>query len=149
MPIRFYLTDEDESKNSGTLISQPKIKNNKNNFNADNLEKFTKIISNILLMKKNKNMRQEIKREIFDELIKYNDILIKINYLEEEDKDIEHKTFLENKKTFFIRKKTYENLIKKIKEIHYMKLINKKIMKKQKNIIYIHYTRKKLQHLMH
>ena len=51
-------------------------------------EKFTKIISNILLMKKNKNMRQEIKREIFDELIKYNDILIKINYLEEEDKDI-------------------------------------------------------------
>ena len=35
-------------------------------------------------MKKNKNMRQEIKREIFDELIKYNDILIKINYLEEE-----------------------------------------------------------------
>ena len=126
MPIRFYLTDEDESKNSGTLISQPKIKNNKNNFNADNLEKFTKIISNILLMKKNKNMRQEIKREIFDELIKYNDILIKINYLEEEDKDIEHKTFLENKKTFFIRKKIYENLIKKIKEIHYMKLINKK-----------------------
>jgi hypothetical protein len=123
MPLRFYLTDEDESKISGTLLSQNNIINKSSNFNRNNIEKFIKIISNIF---NNKNMNKKIKREVFNEFKKYNDILIQENYLEDEDNDIEHKNFLENKKLFFIRKKAYENLIQKIKEIHYRKLINKK-----------------------
>jgi len=123
MPLRFYLTDEDESKISGTLLSQNNIINKSNNFNRNNVEKFIKILSNIF---NNKNKNKKIKREVFNEFKKYNDILIQENYLEDEDNDIEHKNFLENKKLFFIRKKAYENLIQKIKEIHYMKLINKK-----------------------
>ena len=123
MPLRFYLTDEDESKISGTLLSQNNIINKSNNFNRNNVEKFIKILSNIF---NNKNKSKKIKREVFNEFKKYNDILIQENYLEDEDNDIEHKNFLENKKLFFIRKKAYENLIQKIKEIHYRKLINKK-----------------------
>ena len=130
MPIRFYLTDEEESKDGNTLISQNNninINNNtNNNLNHQNIEKFINIIYNILYMNYNKNKKQEIKSEVFNVLKKYNDILIQINYLEEEDNDIEHKNFLENKKIYFMRKKAYESLLQKIKQIRYMKLINKK-----------------------
>ena len=144
MPIRFYLTDEEESKVSNTFLSQNNnIINNKNNIINNNIGKFIKIISDIFNMKYNKNKKREIKRKAFNEIINYNNAIIKNDYLNEEDNDIEHKNFLENKKLFFIKKKAYENLLKKIKEIHYMKLINKKIMKKQKNSIFIHYIRKK------
>lgn len=124
MPLRFYLTDEDESKISGTLLSQNNIiSKSNNNFNINNVDKFIKILSNVF---NNKNKNKKIKRQIFNEFKKYNDILIQENYLDDEDNDIEKKNFLENKKLFFIRKKAYENLIQKIKQIHYRKLINKK-----------------------
>ena len=126
IPIRFYLTDEDESKISNTINSlNNNMNNNKNNINK-NIETFMKIISNIFNMKNNKKKKRRMKKEVFDKLMKYNDILIQENYLEDEDKDIERKNYLENKKKFFIRKKAYENFFKKIKEINYMKLINKK-----------------------
>ena len=124
MPLRFYLTDEDESKISGTLLSQNNIiSKSNNNFNINNVDKFIKILSNVF---NNKNKNKKIKRQVFNEFKKYNDILIQENYLDDEDNDIEKKNFLENKKLFFIRKKAYENLIQKIKQIHYRKLINKK-----------------------
>ena len=124
MPIRFFLTDEDESKPSGILNSQNKI--NANKLNKNNIEKFVKIISNILYIKNNRNKRREIKKEIFNELMQYNDYLIKNNYLDQLDNDIEHKTFLENKKIFFNRKIGYAKIIQKIKKIKYSKLFNKK-----------------------
>ena len=126
IPIRFYLTDEDESKISNTINSlNNNMNNNKNNINK-NIETFMKIISNIFNMKNNKKKKRRMKKEVFDKLMKYNDILIQENYLEDEDKDIERKNYLENKKMFFIRKKAYDNFFQKIKEINYMKLINKK-----------------------
>ena len=144
MPIRFYLTDEEESKVSNTLLSQNNnIINNKNNIINNNIGKFIKIISDIFNMKYNKNKKKEIKREAFNEIINYNNAIIKYDYLNEEDNDIEHKNFLENKKLFFIRKKAYENLLKKIKEIHYMKLINKKNNEEAKKFyIYTLYKKK-------
>ena len=126
IPIRFYLTDEDESKISNTINSlNNNMNNNKNNINK-NIETFMKIISNIFNMKNNKKKKRRMKKDVFDKLMKYNDILIQENYLEDEDKDIERKNYLENKKMFFIRKKAYDNFFQKIKEINYMKLINKK-----------------------
>ena len=147
MPIRFYLTDEEESKNSGILLSKSKINinNNINTYNKNNIEKFIRVISNIFNMNNNRNKKRAIKKEIFNELIKYNEYLIKNNCLDEEDNDIEHKTFLENKKIFFIRKKAYENLIQKIKEINYMKLINRKNNEEAKKFyLYTLYKKKVL-----
>ena len=155
MPIRFYLTDEYESKISNTLNSltnqmnnnnlnninkviNNKINNKNNSNNNDNMNNnnktdnnnnivtFVKIISNIFNMKNNKNKKRKLKKEVFDVIMKYNDILIQKNYLDYEDKDIKLKNFLENKKLFFIRKKAYDNLIQRIKQIKYMKLIDKK-----------------------
>ena len=144
MPIRFYLTDEEESKVSNTFLSQNNnIINNKNNIINNNIGKFIKIISDIFNMKYNKNKKREIKRKAFNEIINYYNAIIKNDYLNEEDNDIEHKNFLENKKLFFIRKKAYENLLKKIKEIHYMKLINKKNNEEAKKFyIYTLYKKK-------
>ena len=103
IPIRFYLTDEDESKISNTINSlNNNMNNNKNNINK-NIETFMKIISNIFNMKNNKKKKRRMKKEVFDKLMKYNDILIQENYLEDEEKDIELKNYLENKKMFFIR----------------------------------------------
>ena len=143
MPIRFFLTDEDESKPSGILNSQNKI--NANKLNKNNIEKFVKIISNILYIKNNRNKRREIKKEIFNELMQYNDYLIKNNYLDQLDNDIEHKTFLENKKIFFNRKIGYASIIKKIKKIKYSKLFNKKNKEEAKKFyLYTLYKKKVL-----
>ena len=143
MPIRFFLTDEDESKPSGILNSQNKI--NANKLNKNNIEKFVKIISNILYMKNNRNKRREIKKEIFNELMQYNDYLIKNNYLDQLDNDIEHKTFLENKKIFFNRKIGYAKIIQKIKKIKYSKLFNKKNNEEAKKFyLYTLYKKKVL-----
>jgi len=143
MPIRFFLTDEDESKPSGILNSQNKI--NANKLNKNNIEKFVKIISNILYIKNNRNKRREIKKEIFNELMQYNDYLIKNNYLDQLDNDIEHKTFLENKKIFFNRKIGYAKIIQKIKKIKYSKLFNKKNNEKAKKFyLYTLYKKKVL-----
>ena len=91
MPLRFYLTDEDESKISGTLLSQNNIiSNSNNNFNINKVDKFIKILSNVF---NNKNKNKKIKRQIFNEFKKYNDILIQENYLDDEDNDIEKKKF--------------------------------------------------------
>ena len=143
MPIRFFLTDEDESKPSGILNSQNKI--NANKLNKNNIEKFVKIISNILYIKNNRNKRREIKKEIFNELMQYNDYLIKNNYLDQLDNDIEHKTFLENKKIFFNRKIGYAKIIQKIKKIKYSKLFNKKNNEEAKKFyLYTLYKKKVL-----
>ena len=143
MPIRFFLTDEDESKPSGILNSQNKIDANK--LNKNNIEKFVKIISNILYIKNNRNKRREIKKEIFNELMQYNDYLIKNNYLDQLDNDIEHKTFLENKKIFFNRKIGYAKIIQKIKKIKYSKLFNKKNNEEAKKFyLYTLYKKKVL-----
>ena len=143
MPIRFFLTDEDESKPSGILNSQNKI--NANKLNRNNIEKFVKIISNILYIKNNRNKRREIKKEIFNELMQYNDYLIKNNYLDQLDNDIEHKTFLENKKIFFNRKIGYAKIIQKIKKIKYSKLFNKKNNEEAKKFyLYTLYKKKVL-----
>ena len=143
MPIRFFLTDEDESKPSGILNSQNKI--NANKLNKNNIEKFVKIISNILYIKNNRNKRREIKKEIFNELMQYNDYLIKNNYLDQLDNDIEHKTFLENKKIFFNRKIGYASIIQKIKKIKYSKLFNKKNNEEAKKFyLYTLYKKKVL-----
>ena len=143
IPIRFFLTDEDESKPSGILNSQNKI--NANKLNKNNIEKFVKIISNILYIKNNRNKRREIKKEIFNELMQYNDYLIKNNYLDQLDNDIEHKTFLENKKIFFNRKIGYAKIIQKIKKIKYSKLFNKKNNEKAKKFyLYTLYKKKVL-----
>ena len=143
MPIRFFLTDEDESKPSGILNSQNKI--NANKLNKNNIEKFVKIISNILYIKNNRNKRGEIKKEIFNELMQYNDYLIKNNYLDQLDNDIEHKTFLENKKIFFNRKIGYAKIIQKIKKIKYSKLFNKKNNEEAKKFyLYTLYKKKVL-----
>ena len=143
MPIRFFLTDEDESKPSGILNSQNKI--NANKLNKNNIEKFVKIISNILYIKNNRNKRREIKKEIFNELMQYNDYLIKNNYLDQLDNDIEHKTFLENKKIFFNRKIGYAKIIQKIKKIKYSKLFNKKNKEEAKKFyLYTLYKKKVL-----
>ena len=143
MPIRFFLTDEDESKPSGILNSQNKI--NANKLNKNNIEKFVKIISNILYIKNNRNKRREIKKERFNELMQYNDYLIKNNYLDQLDNDIEHKTFLENKKIFFNRKIGYAKIIQKIKKIKYSKLFNKKNNEKAKKFyLYTLYKKKVL-----
>ena len=143
MPIRFFLTDEDESKPSGILNSQNKI--NANKLNKNNIEKFVKIISNILYIKNNLNKRREIKKEIFNELMQYNDYLIKNNYLDQLDNDIEHKTFLENKKIFFNRKIGYAKIIQKIKKIKYSKLFNKKNNEEAKKFyLYTLYKKKVL-----
>ena len=144
MPIRFYLTDEEDSKVSGTLLSQNNINiKNNNNINRNNLAKFIKILSDIFNMKNNINKKREIKREVFIELMKFKDFLINNNYLEDEDNNTELKNFLENKKLFFIRKKAYENLIQKIKQIHYRKLINKKNNEEaQKFYMYTLYKKK-------
>ena len=143
MPIRFFLTDEDESKPSGILNSQNKI--NANKLNKNNIEKFVKIISIILYIKNNRNKRREIKKEIFNELMQYNDYLIKNNYLDQLDNDIEHKTFLENKKIFFNRKIGYAKIIQKIKKIKYSKLFNKKNNEEAKKFyLYTLYKKKVL-----
>ena len=143
MPIRFFLTDEDESKPSGILNSQNKI--NANKLNKNNIEKFVKIIWNILYIKNNRNKRREIKKEIFNELMQYNDYLIKNNYLDQLDNDIEHKTFLENKKIFFNRKIGYAKIIQKIKKIKYSKLFNKKNNEEAKKFyLYTLYKKKVL-----
>ena len=143
MPIRFFLTDEDESKPSGILNSQNKI--NANKLNKNNIEKFVKIISNILYIKNNRNKRREIKKEIFNELMQYNDYLIRNNYLDQLDNDIEHKTFLENKKIFFNRKIGYAKIIQKIKKIKYSKLFNKKNNEEAKKFyLYTLYKKKVL-----
>ena len=143
MPIRFFLTDEDESKPSGILNLQNKI--NANKLNKNNIEKFVKIISNILYIKNNRNKRREIKKEIFNELMQYNDYLIKNNYLDQLDNDIEHKTFLENKKIFFNRKIGYAKIIQKIKKIKYSKLFNKKNNEEAKKFyLYTLYKKKVL-----
>ena len=143
MPIRFFLTDEDESKPSGILNSQNKI--NANKLNKNNIEKFVKIISNILYIKNNRNKRREIKKEIFNELMQYNEYLIKNNYLDQLDNDIEHKTFLENKKIFFNRKIGYAKIIQKIKKIKYSKLFNKKNNEEAKKFyLYTLYKKKVL-----
>ena len=143
MPIRFFLTDEDESKPSGILNSQNKI--NANKLNKNNIEKFVKIISKILYIKNNRNKRSEIKKEIFNELMQYNDYLIKNNYLDQLDNDIEHKTFLENKKIFFNRKIGYAKIIQKIKKIKYSKLFNKKNNEEAKKFyLYTLYKKKVL-----
>ena len=143
MPIRFFLTDEDESKPSGILNSQNKI--NANKLNKNNIEKFVKIISNILSIKNNRNKRREIKKEIFNELMQYNEYLIKNNYLDQLDNDIEHKTFLENKKIFFNRKIGYASIIQKIKKIKYSKLFNKKNNEEAKKFyLYTLYKKKVL-----
>ena len=143
MPIRFFLTDEDESKPSGILNSQNKI--NANKLNKNNIEKFVKIISNILYIKNNRNKRREIKKEIFNELMQYNDYLLKNNYLDQLDNDIEHKTFLENKKIFFNRKIGYAKIIQKIKKIKYSKLFNKKNNEEAKKFyLYTLYKKKVL-----
>ena len=143
MPIRFFLTDEDESKPSGILNSQNKI--NANKLNKNNIEKFVKIISNILYIKNNRNKRREIKKEIFNELMQYNDYLIKNNYLDQLDNDIEHKTFLENKKILFNRKIGYAKIIQKIKKIKYSKLFNKKNNEEAKKFyLYTLYKKKVL-----
>ena len=143
MPIRFFLTDEDESKPSGILNSQNKI--NANKLNKNNIEKFVKIISNILYIKNNRNKRREIKKEIYNELMQYNDYLIKNNYLDQLDNDIEHKTFLENKKIFFNRKIGYAKIIQKIKKIKYSKLFNKKNNEEAKKFyLYTLYKKKVL-----
>ena len=143
MPIRFFLTDEDESKPSGILNSQNKI--NANKLNKNNIEKFVKIISKILYIKNNRNKRREIKKEIFNELMQYNDYLIKNNYLDQLDNDIEHKTFLENKKIFFNRKIGYAKIIQKIKKIKYSKLFNKKNNEEAKKFyLYTLYKKKVL-----
>ena len=142
IPIRFYLTDEDESKISNTINSlNNNMNNNKNNINK-HIETFMKIISKIFNMKNNKKKKRRMKKEVFDKLMKYNDILIQENYLEDEDKDIERKNYLENKKMFFIRKKAYDNFFQKIKEINYMKLINKK-NKEEANKFYLYTLYKK------
>ena len=142
IPIRFYLTDEDESKISNTINSlNNNMNNNKNNINK-NIETFMKIISNIFNMKNNKKKKRRMKKDVFDKLMKYNDILIQENYLEDEEKDIELKNYLENKKMFFIRKKAYDNFFQKIKEINYMKLINKK-NKEEANKFYLYTLYKK------
>ena len=143
MPIRFFLTDEDESKPSGILNSQNKI--NANKLNKNNIEKFVKIISKILYIKNNRNKRSEIKKEIFNELMQYNDYLLKNNYLDQLDNDIEHKTFLENKKIFFNRKIGYAKIIQKIKKIKYSKLFNKKNNEEAKKFyLYTLYKKKVL-----
>ena len=143
MPIRFFLTDEDESKPSGILNTQNKI--NANKLNKNNIEKFVKIISNILYIKNNRNKRREIKKEIFNELMQYNEYLIKNNYLDQLDNDIEHKTFLENKKIFFNRKIGYAKIIQKIKKIKYSKLFNKKNNEEAKKFyLYTLYKKKVL-----
>ena len=130
IPLRHYLTDEEEEENkiSGTFMSQNKLNTNlkKDEINENDLDKFTQTISDIFYSKNNRNKKNEIKKNIFKTLKSYNEALIQYNYLDDEDKDIEHKTFLENKKIFFIRNKTYENFIQKIKDIRYKKLINKK-----------------------
>ena len=130
IPLRHYLTDEEEEENkiSGTFMSQNKLNTNlkKDEINENDLDKFTQTISDIFYSKNNRNKKNEIKKKIFKTLKSYNEALIQYNYLDDEDKDIEHKTFLENKKIFFIRNKTYENFIQKIKDIRYKKLINKK-----------------------
>ena len=143
IPTRFFLTDEDDSKPSGILMPQNKIKSN--NFNKVNIEKFIKIITDILYIKKDRNKRRKIKKEIFNELIKYNDYLIQNNYLDQEDTDIEHKTFLENKKAFFIRKTGYENILNKIKKIKFLKLLNRKNKEEAKKFyLYTLYKKKVL-----
>ncbi len=131
IPSRHYLTDEEEeeeNKISGAFMSQNKLNTNlkKDEINENDLDKFTQTISDIFYSKNNRNKKNEIKKNIFKTLKSYNEALIQYNYLDDEDKDIEHKTFLENKKIFFIRNKTYENFIQKIKDIRYKKLINKK-----------------------
>ena len=130
IPLRHYLTDEEEEENkiSGAFMSQNKLNTNlkKDEINENDLDKFTQTISDIFYSKNNRNKKNEIKKNIFKTLKSYNEALIQYNYLDDEDKDIEHKTFLENKKIFFIRNKTYENFIQKIKDIRYKKLINKK-----------------------
>ena len=130
IPLRHYLTDEEEEENkiSGTFMSQNKLNTNlkKDEINENDLDKFTQTISDIFYSKNNRNKKNEIKKNIFKTLKSYNEALIQYNYLDDEDKDIEHKTFLENKKIFFIRNKSYKNFIQKIKDIRYKKLINKK-----------------------
>ena len=77
--------------------------------------------------------------------MQYNDYLIKNNYLDQLDNDIEHKTFLENKKIFFNRKIGYASIIKKIKKIKYSKLFNKKNNEEAKKFyLYTLYKKKVL-----
>ena len=144
IPIRFFLTDDDDSKPSRILMSQNKINTN-NNINKTNIEKLIKILTDILYIKSNLYERKKIKKEIFNELKAYHEYLIKNNYLDQEDADIEHKTFLENKKIFFIRKKVYENIIQNIKKIKYEKILNQKNNEEAKKFyLYTLYKKKVL-----
>ena len=144
IPIRFFLTDDDDSKPSRILMSQNKYISN-NNINKNSIEKLIKIISDILYLRNNLNKSKEIKKEIFSELKAYHEYLIKNNYLDQEDTDIEHKTFLENKKIFFIRKKLYENIIHNIKKIKYDKILNQKNNEEAKKFyLYTLYKKKVL-----
>ena len=144
MPIRFFLTDDDDSKPSRILMSQNKIIPN-NNFNKNNIAKLIQVISDILYIKNNLNKRKSIKKEIFNVLKAYHEYLIKSNYLDQEDTDIEHKTFLENKKIFFIRKKVYENIIENIKKLKYNKILNQKNNEEAKKFyLYTLYKKKVL-----
>ena len=144
IPIRFFLTDDDDNKPSRILMSQNKYISN-NNINKNSIEKLIKIISDILYLRNNLNKSKEIKKEIFSELKAYHEHLIKNNYLDQEDTDIEHKTFLENKKIFFIRKKLYENIIHNIKKIKYDKILNQKNNEEAKKFyLYTLYKKKVL-----
>ena len=144
IPIRFFLTDDDDSKPSRILMSQNKYISN-NNINKNSIEKLIKIISDILYLRNNLNKSKEIKKEIFSQLKAYHEYLIKNNYLDQEDTDIEHKTFLENKKIFFIRKKLYENIIHNIKKIKYDKILNQKNNEEAKKFyLYTLYKKKVL-----
>ena len=144
IPIRFFLTDDDDNKPSRILMSQNKYISN-NNINKNSIEKLIKIISDILYLRNNLNKSKEIKKEIFSELKAYQEYLIKNNYLDQEDTDIEHKTFLENKKIFFIRKKLYENIIHNIKKIKYDKILNQKNNEEAKKFyLYTLYKKKVL-----
>lgn len=147
LPLKYYLTDEDNE--SGSLQLKNINKNilskdiNKNNkiIKKENIEKFIKIIYNIIYLNNNKIKKKKIKKEIFEKLKNYNEYLIN-NYLDYENNDIEYNNFIESKKIFFIKKIMYDKFIKNIKEMHYNKLIHQK-NKEEANKFYLYSLYKK------
>ena len=147
LPLKYYLTDEDNESGSLQLKNinkNIKLKNiNKNNkiIKKENIEKLIKNIYNIIYLNNNKIKKKKIKKEIFEKLKNYNEYLIN-NYLDYENNDIEYKNFIESKKIFFIKKIMYDKFIKNIKEMHYNKLIHQK-NKEEANKFYLYSLYKK------
>ena len=143
LPYKYYLTDEDYNETNEKLsgIIQSKDINKNKAINEEKIQRFIRIMSNILHLKNNKTENIKIKQEFLQKIKNYNEYLID-TYLDFENSNEEYKKYIQSKKIFFIKKNFFDKFRNNVKDIQYNKIIKKENEEKA-NQFYIYSLYKK------